>query len=127
MRVSEYNRDVHRRLKLKGVKCDSCGYITATIREICPKCGNKELKEIELKNKGKIVSYTVVRYPPLEFKGQEPYIMAMVELEDGCKVICPLTDCTTEDVRDGADVELVFKKIRNEGGIVHYGYKFRVV
>ncbi len=124
MRVSEYNRESHRRVKLKGIRCESCGYITATFREICPECGSDRLREVELKTKGKIVSYTVVRYPPLEFKGQEPYIIAMVELEDGCKVVGQLVDCKIEDVRDGAPVEVVFKKVKEENGILHYGYKF---
>lgn len=124
MRISEYNREFSRRARLKGVKCKSCGYVTVTNRDICPECGADRLKVVELNPRGKIVSYTVVRYPPLEFKGQEPYVVAMVELEDGCKVVGQVTDCKIEDAKDGAAVEVIFKKIKNEDGIIHYGYKF---
>ncbi len=127
MRVSEYNRDVHRRLGLVGYKCNACGFVTATHREVCPDCGNKELEEVKLSRRGKIVSFTVVRFPPLEFKGQEPYAIAMVQLEDGCLVVGPVTDCKPEDVKDGAEVEVVHKFIRGEEGILHYAYKFRLV
>jgi len=40
-----------------------------------------------------------------------------------------LTDCQEEEVRIGDEVELVFRRIKEEGeeGIIHYGFKARLV
>jgi uncharacterized OB-fold protein len=40
-----------------------------------------------LSGKGKIATFTVVRYPPAGFEQEGPYIVALVDLEDGPRVI----------------------------------------
>ena len=54
--------------------------------------------------------------------------MAIVELEEGAKLTTQIVDCNPEDVEIGDEVEMVFRKIREEGddGVISYGYKFRL-
>ncbi|MFZ3070702.1 MAG: OB-fold domain-containing protein, partial [Anaerolineaceae bacterium] len=61
---------------------------------------------------------------------QAPYTIAMVKLAEGPVVTAQLTDLGDESVRIGMPVEMVTRKIRNDGderGIIVYGYKFRPV
>jgi uncharacterized protein len=69
--------------RLLGLKCCDCGFITAPPRLSCRKCGSQVNEIEELSGKGKIVTFTVVHIPPEIRQGQPPYIVVMVELEEG--------------------------------------------
>lgn len=54
----------------------------------------------------------------------------MIKLKEGAVVTAQLTDLGDETVRIGMPVEMVTRKIRNDGderGMIVYGYKFRPV
>ena len=56
--------------------------------------------------------------------------MALVQLDEGPVVTAQLTDLDGQDVKIGMPVEMVTRKIRDDGnqrGIIVYGYKFRPV
>lgn len=50
-----------------------------------------------------------------------------MELDEGAKVTAQIVDCKPEDIKIGDEVEMVFRKIREEGedGVITYGFKFR--
>lgn len=77
---------------------------------------------------GKILSYTTLQDVPLEFEHQAPYILAIVELNDGTKVTAQLTDIE-DSINIGDSVEMVTRKLSTDGsrGMIIYGYKFRPV
>ncbi len=75
-------------------------------------------------------SYTHMASAPAGFEEQAPYTIALVKLMEGPMVTAQLTDLGDEPVRIGMPVEMVTRKIRNDGderGIIVYGYKFRPV
>ncbi len=47
------------------------------------------------------------------FRGALPYVVAIVELEDGVRFTTRLTDVRPEDVRVGLPVEVVFTTVRD--------------
>ncbi len=69
--------------KLLGLKCKDCGFITAPPRLACRKCGGQDTEIVELSGKGKIVTFTSVHIPPESRRGQTPYLVVMVELDEG--------------------------------------------
>ena len=117
-----------RRYRLIGVECQKCKKRYIGPRKICPNCGSRNLKDVLLSRRGKIYSYTVVRVPPRGRENYGPYIIAIIELEDGCRLTAEIVDCSPDDVEIGKEVELVFRKIgeENEAGVLYYGYKFRL-
>lgn len=82
--------------------------------------------EIQLGGKGQVYSYTVVTDPPAGYEEQAPYILAMIELDEGPLVTAQLTDLDGPP-HIGMRVEMVTRKLRTEGqsGMIVYGYKFR--
>lgn len=52
----------------------------------------------------------------------------MIELEEGAKLTAQLVDCDVDNLEIGDPVEMVFRKIREDGedGVISYGFKFRV-
>ncbi len=126
-------KEIPQRYRLEANKCKKCGKVLFPPRLVCP-CGSEELEFYRLPTKGKIATYTVVRTPPQNFSLQKPIVIAVVELEDGTRVMAQVTDLPPnanyhEYVKVGAPVELVFRKLFSEGeaGIHVYGYKCRLL
>lgn len=112
-----------------GVKCDNCGKAYFPKRSICPKCRRKgRLKEIQFSGKGKVYSFTEVTAPPEGFEDQVPYILAVIELDEGAKLTGQIVDAHKDTVKIGSRVDKVFRMIQRDDpeGLVHYGFKFRL-
>jgi uncharacterized OB-fold protein len=64
---------------------------------------------------------------PAGFEEYVPYTMALVKLEEGPMVTAQLTDVDADEVQIGMPVEMVTRKLTQEGeeGQILYGYKFR--
>jgi uncharacterized OB-fold protein len=91
----------------------------------------KEGKLIEKKfsNTGKIYSYTVVYSPASGFQDKVPYIIAIVKLDDGPMVIGNIVDADPKEIETGKSVEVAFRRWFEEkdGGLIHYGFAFRLI
>ncbi|MBI4813630.1 MAG: Zn-ribbon domain-containing OB-fold protein [Methanobacterium sp.] len=122
-------RHISQRYNLIGSKCLQCGEVFFPMRVICPKCRRKgKLEPIKFTGNGKIMSYSVIHTPTDEFKNISPYAVAIIELEEGANITSQIVDCNTDNIEIGQEVELVFRKIREEGdeGVISYGYKFKL-
>jgi len=117
------------RYNLVGIKCNSCGRHFFPQRAICPVCHRKSVGKIErirLRGEGKIFSLTEVQEGLEELSMQKPYVVAMVEMDEGVKVTGQVIDCEACDLRIGTPVRATLRKLSEEGpsGVIHYGYKF---
>lgn len=113
-----------------GVKCGNCSTTYFPKRQICPKCRRKgKISEIQFAGKGKVFSFTEVNAPPEGFEDQIPYVLAIIELEEGAKLTGQIVDATKTDVKIGSKVQAVFRVIQRDDpeGLIHYGFKFRLV
>ncbi|GAB6055464.1 Zn-ribbon domain-containing OB-fold protein [Methanobacterium alkalithermotolerans] len=122
-------RHIPQRYNLIGSKCLQCNKVFFPLRIVCPECRRKgKLENIKLSGKGKVYSYSVINTPTDEFKEIAPYAVAIVELDEGAKVTTQIVDCGPEDIQIGDEVEMVFRKIREQGddGVISYGFKFKL-
>ena len=128
MIVPRHYKEIPQRYRLEGNRCKACGRVFLPPRQICP-CGSEDLEDYNLPWRGKILTFTIIRTPPTQFKYQKPYAVAVVELEGGGTIQCQVTDTPLEEIEIGKEVEIVFRKIYSEGeaGIHCYGYKCRLV
>lgn len=78
----EYDKAL-RKNKLLGLKCKSCGAVTCPPKMTCDNCTGTDLEVTELTGKGKLVTYTVMQIAPEGRENETPYIMALVELDEG--------------------------------------------
>ncbi|MCD6461652.1 MAG: Zn-ribbon domain-containing OB-fold protein [Thermoplasmata archaeon] len=122
-------REIPSRYSLMGSRCGNCGKIWFPTRDMCPDCHRKSLGKMEpyrLKPEGTIVTYTVIHTAQKGFEAMAPYVMAVVELDDGVRVTSQVIDCEPEDVAIGKRVKAVLRRISEEGkeGTINYGYKF---
>jgi uncharacterized OB-fold protein len=118
-------RNIPQRYRLEAATCSKCGKILYPPRRACPKCGGREFTDCVLPFKGKLVTYTVIRTPPSEFSDLAPYALGIVELENGVKIHCQISDITFDELHVGMPVRMEFRRIREDGeaGMIHYGHK----
>ena len=82
-----------------------------------------------LTGQGEIYSFTTMYSVPRGYESQKPYTVALIKLDEGPIVSAQLTDIDEADVRIGLRVEMVTRKLREDGeeGQIIYGYKFRPI
>jgi len=78
---------------------------------------------------GQVYSFSTVYDAPVGYTEYQPYTVALIKLDEGPLVTAQLTDIDSDDVRIGMPVEMVTRKIKEEGesGVIVYGYKFRPI
>ncbi len=123
-----YTREIPHRYRLEAQKFTS-GFVSLPHRYCDPISGKKEYEKITLSGTGKILSYTIIHVSSDQFKLLTPYAVAIIETDEGARVTAMITDTKFDDLKIGARVEFVFRKIMEEGpsGIINYGYKAKVI
>ncbi len=69
--------------KLIGQKCKDCGSYTCPPKATCDNCGSRNLETVELSGRGKITTFTTTYVAPVGYDKEAPYVVAMVELDEG--------------------------------------------
>jgi len=91
--------------KLTTTKCNKCGHIFWPPEVVCPGCLSDDLEYVDMPKRGKIYAFTVqVAAIPPGF--EPPLIHAIIDFENGVRIISPLVDTKPEDVKLGDEVEL---------------------
>jgi scaffold protein (connect acetoacetyl-CoA thiolase and HMG-CoA synthase) len=114
--------------RLIGSKCSSCGAEFFPPLYKCKKCGSEQVKDKEMPKQGKIMTYTQLHEPLPGFEAQAPMYLAVIELDNGARVLAQIVDSPDESVKTGAMVSATTRRVRVDGesGQITYGYKFIV-
>jgi uncharacterized OB-fold protein len=75
---------------LRGYLCPKCYWSDFFETKTCPRC-HSNLNQVSFPGRGKIATFTVIRYPPEGFEKDAPYIVALIDLDDGPRVIGRVT------------------------------------
>jgi len=118
-------------VRLKGVRCRTCGALVLGPREHCINCTSTDLEEHIFATRGKIDTFTIIRTPPPppypkdQFK---PFPAAWVLLDDGLIILSEITNVGLDEVEMGMPVELELTKgWTDENGNDVVMYKFRAM
>ena len=104
-----------RRLILKS--CPACKQPHFPPRHLCPRCWTPATDWIESKGEGSVYSFTVMRRAPLpEFAARVPYVVALIDLDEGPRMLANIVSEGALDVRVGERVRVNFEECRD--GIV---------
>jgi uncharacterized OB-fold protein len=69
--------------KLLGLKCLACGALTVPPKMVCRQCTSPDMEVVELKGTGKIRTFTTVYVASEGREDEVPYVIVMVELDEG--------------------------------------------
>jgi uncharacterized OB-fold protein len=127
MQVARHWRTRNQRYALVGEVCDTCGNAIFPPRDLCPECEAPAKTPYTFSGLGEVYSYSTVYNAPEGYEANIPYTVALVKLEEGPMVTAQLADIEPQEVSIGMPVEMVTRKMREDGerGVIVYGYKFR--
>jgi uncharacterized OB-fold protein len=90
-------------------------------RDVSPFGPDDTLDWVEASGKGTVFSYTIARRPTApQWAGEEPYIIAIVELAEGPHMTTNIVECAPAQVRIGMPVEVVFDDVTPEVTLVKF-------
>jgi len=110
LEAKEFNRiypfyDHLRQGRLTTTQCADCGHICWPPRIVCPQCISDRLDWVDFPEVGLVYAYTVQLngnppgFPP-------PMIYALIDFDNGVRIICPVVDCDPSEVEVGSEVVL---------------------
>jgi len=94
--------------KLLIQRCGACQQFVFYPRLLCPHCFSDALSWVEAQGTGMIYSYTVVHRAFGPFAGQVPFVVALIELSEGVRMMTRITGDEPAAVRIGAPVRVTF-------------------
>jgi uncharacterized OB-fold protein len=98
--------------KFVGQKCGDCGKFTFPPRPMCPHCHSLKREEVELSGYGTVHSWTIPRHPhPFGFK--EAPVVAVIQLDEGIRMVSNVIGVAPEDVKMDMAVEVTFDATMN--------------
>ena len=101
-----------RRGELTTQVCRACDLRIFPPRANCPGCGDASLRWAPVSGRGTLYSFTVARRAPHPvFAGQLPLVVAIVELEEGPRMITNLVELEEADLEVGVAVVVRFEPI----------------
>ena len=85
-------------------QCPACGHRQFYPRPICTACG-ADPEWLEASGRGTVHTFTVIRQQGLPaFKDEVPYVVAMIDLDEGVRMMGNVTGCAVDDVTIGMPV-----------------------
>ena len=99
--------------RLLGCRCLQCGFITAPPRLACRQCSAHSFEIVELSGKGRIATFTAVYIPTHHRIGKTPYLVALVEMNEGPWVMGNLVGIDAAS----ASIDLIGQKVRMDNSV----------
>jgi uncharacterized OB-fold protein len=93
-------------------ECRSCGQVWHPPLPRCPHCHAADPGWRQVPGDGTVYTYTIVRHAThFAFAGEIPYVLAIVELAEGPRLVTTIAGIATEDVRVGLPVRVAFREV----------------
>lgn len=101
-------------------QCPRCNHRQFYPRALCTQCGEGP-EWMDCTGRGTVHTFTIVRQMGMRpFRDELPYVVAMIELEEGPLVMGNVTDCDPEEVRIGAPVGVHFVRAADDVGVPYW-------
>ncbi len=92
--------------------CEDCGNVQFYPRNYCTGCTSDKLRWAQSQGEGVVYTFTVVHRPPsAAFKADVPYVIALVDLDEGFRMMMNVRGCGPDEVGIGARVRIIFETI----------------
>jgi uncharacterized protein len=129
MQLARFHRLQPCYYRLEATRCPKCQVNLFPPRKRCNQCGGTELQTVRLSRHGRIAAFTSIHQPASGFQRGAQMMAAIIDLDDGVRLIAQLTDAEPEETSVGMPVEMVVRRLRtdNGDGPILYAYKFRPV
>ena len=99
--------------ELRIQRCGSCGTLRHPPRPMCAHCHSLAWESVVASGRGEVYSFVVHHHPPV-YGFETPFAIALVELEEGTRIVGNVTDIAPADLRVGQPVEVKFVRVDDE-------------
>ena len=101
-----------RRGELRIQRCNACGKAYFFPRPFCPFCSSKDIAWFTASGRGKLYSYVITHRPAYGFQDYTPYVIAVVQLEEGPRMMTNIigVEPTPENLPIDLPVEVTWEK-----------------
>ncbi len=90
--------------------CGGCSHTLSYPRGVCPRCHSGDLAWRESSGRGRIVTFSIVhRAPTPAFKADVPYVLALVDFDEGFRLMMNVLGDDALDTKIGDPVEVIFE------------------
>ena len=98
--------------KLLLQRCKDTGKAYFPPRPFSPYTGSRDVEVFEASGKATLFSYVINHRPPKGFEAEAPYAIAVVELEEGPRMMTNITGCdqTPEALQLDMPLQVTFKR-----------------
>jgi uncharacterized OB-fold protein len=100
--------------ELRIQKCEACGGGVFYPRVVCPSCGSRKLAWVVTSGRATLHAFTIAhRGVPGPFKTAAPYVVALVDLEGGGRIMANLVGVqpTPEAIRIGMRLTAAYEDV----------------
>lgn len=105
-------------------RCVDCGVLRHPPRPMCPSCNSLAWNTLEASGRGTVHSFVMPQHPQFPFM-EYPYIVALVDLEEGPRLVSNLREINPEDAAIGMPVEAFYETF--DGDLVLHQFRPAVV
>ncbi|MBI2935551.1 MAG: Zn-ribbon domain-containing OB-fold protein [Chloroflexi bacterium] len=97
-------------------RCLDCGRFHFYPRALCPHCWSRNLEWVKATGRGKLYSYVINHRPAPGFEQDAPYVIAVVELDEGVRLMSNIVGVEPDPAKLPLDMplEAVFEDISPE-------------
>ena len=99
--------------ELRIQRCADCGTLRHPPGPMCPSCHSAERDHVVAGGHGRVHSFVVHHHPPVPGR-TPPFVVAVVDLEEGVRIVGNVNGCPPEDVTVGMPVRLVFERMDDD-------------
>jgi len=101
--------------ELRFQKCAACGHVRHPPSLVCPQCLGRDGQWIVSAGAGRIFSYAVYHVAFHEgFKPDVPYVVALVDLDEGPRLLTNIVGCAPGDVFCDMPVRVIWEDVTPE-------------
>lgn len=101
-------------------RCADCGALRYPPRPMCPRCNSLGWDTVDASGRGTVYSFVVPQHPRYPWHDY-PYVVALVELDEGVRLVSNLTGVDPDQVTIGMPVEVGF--VTHDGDLVLHEFR----
>jgi uncharacterized OB-fold protein len=102
--------------RLVAQRCVGCGRLRHPPRPMCPDCHSLEVDVVDLSGRGSLYSYALLHHPQHP-AFDYPVIAALVELDEGVRLVSNLVEVSPDEIRIGMPLEVAFVPTADAGAV----------
>ncbi|MFI6507467.1 bifunctional MaoC family dehydratase N-terminal/OB-fold nucleic acid binding domain-containing protein [Streptosporangium sp. NPDC050855] len=99
--------------ELRIQRCADCGTLRHPPGPVCPSCRSTARTYVEASGEGEVYSHVVHHHPPVPGR-ETPFVVAVVELPEGVRIVGNVVDCAPSRVGIGMPVRVTYRRMDDE-------------